>query len=182
MYRPCYVELKNDNVSDKVSDKVKLSENAIAILRIISVSPSITRKELTEIIKKSESTINRAIKELKNGGYILKKTFDKNGEWIINKSTNINLNNLESDQDTDQDTEQDTEQDIEQDTEQVTMHNKIVEYCSNPKTLKEIMEYFNYKHRPSFIKKYLRPLLEEEKIRLTIPDKPNSKNQKYVKK
>lgn len=74
------------------------------------------------------------------------------------------------------------EQDNEQDNEQVDLHERIVEYCTNPKTLKEIMEYFGYNHRPSFIYNHLKPLLIERKINLTIPDKPNSRNQKYVKK
>lgn len=77
--------------------------------------------------------------------------------------------------------EQDTEQVSVQVNEQDDLHEKIVKYCSEAKTLKELMEYFGYKHRPTFIKNHLRPLLNEGKIRLTIPDKPNSKNQKYIK-
>ena len=78
--------------------------------------------------------------------------------------------------------EQESEQVTVQVKEQVNLHERIVEYCSEPKTLKEIMEKFEYKHRPSFIQNHLRPLLDEGKIGLTIPDKPNSRNQKYIKK
>ena len=55
---------------------------------------------------------------------------------------------------------------------------KIIEYCSKAKTLKEIMYYFNYKHRPTFIQNHLKPLLNEGKISLIILNKPHSRNQK----
>ena len=93
IYRPSYVEPTNDeandkvidDVNDKAIDEVKLSKNAIAILKEIRLNPSITRIELAKIINKSESTVDRAIKELKKNGFISEKTSDKNGEWIINK-------------------------------------------------------------------------------------------------
>ena len=77
--------------------------------------------------------------------------------------------------------EQVSEQVSVQVNKQDDLHKKIVEYCLEAKTLKEIMEYFGYKHRPTFIQNHLKPLLNEGKISLTIPDKPNSKNQKYIK-
>ena len=75
----------NDKVNEKVNDKVKLSVNAEKILNAIINKPSITRKELGEVICKKESTVNRAIRELKDQGYIAKKNSDKNGEWKILK-------------------------------------------------------------------------------------------------
>ncbi|WP_394365322.1 Fic family protein [Porphyromonas gingivalis] len=41
------------------------------------------------------------------------------------------------------------------------------------------MEFVGLKDRVHFHKKYLRPLLEQEKIKMTISEKPQSKNQKY---
>lgn len=60
--------------------------------------------------------------------------------------------------------------------------NLILEFCKEPKSVKEIMEYIGLKHRPTFIYDYLNPLLEKNKLQMTIPDKPKSKNQKYVLK
>lgn len=37
------------------------------------------------------------------------------------------------------------------------------------------------KNKSYFIKTYLKPLIASGKIKMTIPDKPSSMNQKYVK-
>ena len=64
---------RDDKANDKVNDKVKLSDNTEKILNAIINKPSITRKELAEVISKKESTVNRAIRELKDQGYIAEK-------------------------------------------------------------------------------------------------------------
>lgn len=45
----------------------------------------------------------------------------------------------------------------------------------------QLMEQLGLSHRPTFRKNYLAPALEQKLIERTIPDKPNSKNQKYRK-
>ena len=45
-----------------------------------------------------------------------------------------------------------------------------------------IMERLGLSHRPTFRKNYLNPALEQNLIERTIPDRPNSKNQKYRKR
>ena len=44
------------------------------------------------------------------------------------------------------------------------------------------MVYLRLKDRRNFYLKYMRPLLDSGKLKMTIPDKPNHKNQKYVAK
>ena len=56
----------------------------------------------------------------------------------------------------------------------------IMDLCIEPKSLKEIIKYFGYKNARGFREKYINPLLKENKISQTIPDKPKSKNQKYI--
>jgi len=56
---------------------------------------------------------------------------------------------------------------------------RIIRYCSNAKSISEIAAMLGYKDKRS-VRKLLNPLLESGRIAMTIPDKPNSRNQKYV--
>jgi Fic family protein len=51
-----------------------------------------------------------------------------------------------------------------------------------PYTTIELMDKVGIKSRASFKKNYLDPLLESGMIEMTIPDKPMSRNQRYIKK
>jgi Fic family protein len=51
-----------------------------------------------------------------------------------------------------------------------------------PYTTIELMDKVGIKSRSSFKKNYLDPLLESGTIEMTIPDKPMSRNQRYIKK
>mgnify|MGYP002566064744 FL=1 len=57
---------------------------------------------------------------------------------------------------------------------------QILELCKTEKSLKEITEYFGYKDVYKFKNNYINKLLEKNKLKMTIPDKPKSRNQKYV--
>ena len=60
---------------------------------------------------------------------------------------------------------------------------KLMEALGNEElSAVEIMERLGISHRPTFRKNYLNPALEQRLIEMTIPDKPNSRNQKYRKK
>lgn len=52
-----------------------------------------------------------------------------------------------------------------------------VAYASN-----QLMEKLELKSREGFRRNYLKPALELNLVSMTIPDKPNSKNQRYIKK
>lgn len=60
--------------------------------------------------------------------------------------------------------------------------NKLL-YVLSDETLSasELMARLHLKHRPTFRKNYLKPALAKGLIEMTVPDKPNSKNQKYRK-
>ena len=46
---------------------------------------SATREELAKACGFSLATVKRALKKLTYNGYIFGKTYNKSGEWIINK-------------------------------------------------------------------------------------------------
>ena len=88
-------------------------------------------------------------------------------------------------QDSGQMTGQDTVQDAVQDTVQVIGNitlKVLLEYCSKPRTRQEMQDFCGLAGRNNFARLYIRPLLKEGKLNLTIPDKPSSKNQKYISK
>jgi Fic family protein len=77
-----------------------------------------------------------------------------------------------------------TNQDSEQATDQDKAPVDRLLYALGNNTLSavEIMERLGLSHRPTFRKNYLNPALEQNLIERTIPDKPNSRNQKYKKR
>lgn len=58
---------------------------------------------------------------------------------------------------------------------------QIIRYCQVPHSKKEICTHFGYKNLTYFTRKYLIPLLKAGELKMTIPDKPRSQSQKYVK-
>ena len=67
-----------------------------------------------------------------------------------------------------------------QDTTQVTTQVAILAFCKVPRSKAEIMEHCGYKNAKNFTQLHLRPLIESGQLQMTIPDKPRSRNQKYV--
>lgn len=56
----------------------------------------------------------------------------------------------------------------------------VMEY-DLPYTSRALMEKLGLRSKEGFRRNYLRPALDMQLIRMTIPDKPNSRNQRYVK-
>ena len=56
---------------------------------------------------------------------------------------------------------------------------EILNFCISPRSRSELGEKFGFESPSYFIKTYISPLIEEAKIKMTIPDKPKSKFQKY---
>ncbi|MDR1826703.1 MAG: putative DNA binding domain-containing protein [Methylobacteriaceae bacterium] len=57
----------------------------------------------------------------------------------------------------------------------------LLEFAAVARTREELQEHVNIKHREYFRKFILKPLLDSGRLKMTIPDKPNSRNQKYIK-
>lgn len=64
--------------------------------------------------------------------------------------------------------------DVEQD-----VRNAIIEYCKKPRTSKEIIEHFGFGNRLYLKRHYLDKMLADGQVKMTIPEKPTSKMQKY---
>ena len=57
---------------------------------------------------------------------------------------------------------------------------QILEFCMDSKSKKEIASLCGFKDLRNFTLKHINPLLESGQLKMTIPDKPNSRNQKYI--
>jgi len=73
---------------------------------------------------------------------------------------------------------------VAESTEQMTEYLKrmldVMEY-DVPYTSSEIMQLLGLKSKETFRKHYMNPALQHNLVKMTIPDKPNSKNQRYIK-
>jgi len=73
---------------------------------------------------------------------------------------------------------------ISEDNEQLSEYIKrlleVMEY-DIPYTSNVLMEKLGLKSKEGFRRNYLRPAIDMKLVRMTIPDKPNSRNQRYVK-
>ncbi len=99
----------------------------------------------------------------------LKPTFHSTHSSFFVTLKNINyLTQSVSDRVSDQDTDQDVTK-------------KILDFCEVERSKREICEYLGFSNLTYFTRTYLNPLLEAKRLTMTIPDKPSSKNQKYVR-
>lgn len=62
------------------------------------------------------------------------------------------------------------------------MKEPLLEFCRTPKTRREIADYLGINTVFYAMQHYVQPLLENGKLEMTIPEKPKSRNQKYVTK
>jgi len=72
-----------------------------------------------------------------------------------------------------------------QDNAQVTVPDNrvatLLTFCESPSTRDEMQTHIGITNREYFRKNILKPLLDAGQLKMTLPDKPNSRNQNYVK-
>ena len=56
---------------------------------------------------------------------------------------------------------------------------KILEFCIIPRSTLKIAEMLGLKEKKS-ARRHIQPLVEQGRLAMTLPDRPNSKNQKYI--
>ena len=60
------------------------------------------------------------------------------------------------------------------------IQDQILLYCTDePKSILQIGDMLGYKDKKT-VRKYLNPLLDQGLLARTVPDKPNSRNQRYI--
>jgi ATP-dependent DNA helicase RecG len=64
-------------------------------------------------------------------------------------------------------------------TGQASADMKILVYCHAPRSIRHIMAHMKYKHRETFLKNHLHPLLGKKLLSMTYPDSPKHPKQTY---
>ena len=103
-------------------------------------------------------------------GSLPEYTITKSGVMVLCKACDKYLELLRNDVQHHVQNEHDVEQDV---------RNAIIEYCKKPRTSKEIIEHFGFGNRLYLKRHYLDKMLADGQVKMTIPEKPTSKMQKY---
>jgi len=61
----------------------------------------------------------------------------------------------------------------------VDLTETLLRFCTEPKSRKELSEKLDLSSISYMMSQYINPLLETGKLKMTIPDKPKSRNQRY---
>ncbi len=59
---------------------------------------------------------------------------------------------------------------------------KVINFCSKPRSRAELAKLLKVSSVSYMMEKYINPLLESGRLKMTIPEKPKSRNQKYYRK
>ena len=71
--------------------------------------------------------------------------------------------------------------DTSQDTSREHRTASILEFCALPRTRDEIQKHIGITNRAYFSRVFMKPLLDSGQLVMTVPDKPSSRNQKYLR-
>lgn len=140
-----------------------------------SRNPTLVRilEEKGSVIENRHSGIPTMIREMKKYGLPAPEFYEERDSFkVIFRNKNVVHNKVNSGQ-----------QGGQQGGQQTTIENnkfKILEYCTEAKTAKEIREYLNIKSR-QYVSTYLiNPLINDGKLDYTNKKSINAKNQKYI--
>ena len=62
----------------------------------------------------------------------------------------------------------------------LSIENRIIEFCSVPRTREEITKFLKVSSVYYAVSRYIKPLIQSNKLNMTIPEKPGSRFQKYI--
>ena len=101
--------------------------------------------------------------------------------WITFKRPGLDTN-LDTNSDTNPDTNPDSNSDSSSDSNLLLSdrQKEVLLYCIFPRTSREILEHINVTYQKWNIDKFINTLIDAGLLERTIPNTPNSPNQKYV--
>ena len=79
-----YSDTPNDGDHDGDMSETKLTERQQKILNLIKGSPTITGKQMSEMLSVSQRTIERDLSAMQKIGVLKREGKDNDGMWVIN--------------------------------------------------------------------------------------------------
>lgn len=107
------------------------------------------------------------------------KNDERTHEFLITIARKENLDTIQANPDTDLDTDLDTSP---QRRKLTNKEKDIIQFCSVPRSAKEILNRVGVSSHTKNREKYVTSLVEAGYLEMTNPDNPNASNQKYRKK
>ncbi|MBC8060688.1 MAG: hypothetical protein H7Y18_08480 [Clostridiaceae bacterium] len=142
--------------------ELELTENEALALTFVKRNKKITNGEYQRLNNINRDKAFLEIKRLIKKGAIKSNGIGSGTYYVLNHEVNVAPPKINT-------------QDEAEDRLQ-----EILIFCKSSKSKKEIAEYLGLKNLNHFEKMYLKPLLDEKKLIMTIPEKPTSRNQKYI--
>ena len=71
--------------------------------------------------------------------------------------------------------------DANHDNEQNDRNKRLIEFCGVARSRDEMQTFLGITNRGHFRTAMLKPLLESGELKMALPDKPSSHNQRYIK-
>ena len=122
------------------------------------------------------------LRALEEGLDVMFKNEERIHEFVIIIKREPGANNQEGIQETNRETNQETNQEKQIKVSLTKSQKDIVNFCSVPRAAQEILDRIGVSNQTRTRKKYIQPLLDMGVLEMTIPEKPNDRNQKYRKR
>ena len=130
-------------------------------------------EEKGSVVENRHSGIPTMIREMKNYGLPEPEFYEERDSFkVIFRNANVVHSGQQNNQISGQQSGQQTTIEYYKD--------KVLEYCQEPRTAKEIKEYLSISSRQYISTNIIRPLINEGKLDYTNKNSVNAKNQKYV--
>ena len=130
------------------------------------------------------------LRALEEGLEVTFKNEERIHEFVIIIKRETGANNQEGIQETNQESVQESNQEGNQESNQEKIRKSaltkaqrdVVNYCSVPRTAQEILARLGLSNQSINRKRHIQPLVDMGVLEMTIPEKPNDRNQKYRKR
>ena len=130
------------------------------------------------------------LRALEEGLEVTFKNEERVHEFVIIIKRETGANNQEGVQETNQESVQESVQESNQESNQEKIRKSaltkaqrvVVNYCSVPRTAQEILARLGLSNQSINRKRHIQPLVDMGVLEMTIPEKPNDRNQKYRKR